>query len=380
MKKRVDSGENPDGRVTLADIATRSGFSKATVSYALNGREGVSERARTEILELAKSLGYVRRGPRRDFDSRQDRKIGVVISRTEPDGSLNYYITSLLAGFEEHCRQAGIALEVATWEGWSTYGSIRDGAISGFAYLGGSFTTDILAGAPEPSVLIGTDCPGWAYDTVLADNRRGAYLATKHLLEQGRLRLGMINGPRTTRTSESKWAGFQDALAEFATASEVGTEVGEFSFESGYEAVKRFFTGKRESPNGLFVADDPMALGACRALSDLGIAVPQEVAVVGFGNSPAGAIARPTISTVEVFKSHLGSIGASLLLDRLDGVPAPHQLILVAPSLVVRESSAVPGEETGNLRSIRQGEKGIDLVNAAASRVISPLESAGQDD
>ncbi len=365
--------------VTLADIAARSGYSKATVSYALNGREGVSERARMQILELAESLEYVKPGCRRDPPLQRNLVIGAVISHTEPDGSINYFISALLAGVEADCRRAGVALEVATWDAWSTVGAVHDDAVSGFAYLGGTFPADVLASARNPSVLVGTDFPGWAYDAVLADNYLGAYLATKHLFGQGRLRLGMINGPTTTRTSQSKLAGFHGALADSASATEVGVEVREFSFESGYDAARRFFSKYRKPPDGLFVADDPMALGACRALSDLGIAVPEEVGVVGYGNSPAGAIARPAISTVEVFQSHLGSLGARLLLDRLSGASGPHQVILVAPALLARGSSIVQDEEPAGLSSARQGQTARGLATFPTPRFSSPSDPVGRD-
>lgn len=329
------------GKPTLADLAKIVGVSKATVSYALNGRPGVSDHTRKRIREAAESIGYSGR-LRARAEPQGHASIGAVLSPTQSDGRPNYYVTELLLGAERACRDAGYTLSVST-EGSlpSNPPAILESAgVSGLLYLGGSFNLKAIGASTIPTVLVGAASPTWSCDSVLPDNRRGAFLATTHLIDVGRRRIAFMNGPETTTTSRSKMSGFVEALTHGGVdPSKCPTVSGDFSMQQGYELAVQLFADVKQRPDALFVADDPMALGALQALADLGIDVPAEVAVVGFGNSGAGRESRPSLSTVGVFQEDLGRIGANLLLDRIGGEHGPQQRILVCPRLVIRGSS-----------------------------------------
>jgi LacI family transcriptional regulator len=336
--------------MTIDELARQLGVSKATISYALNNRPGVSPETRARVLELANASGY-RLRTRNTTSSRETKRgsIGAVLSPTSSDGSPNYFVTELLVGAEEACGAAGYSVVISSWDGRGVPESLRGSAVAGLLYLGGSFDLRLIERVTLPKVIVGTTSPTWQCDAVLADNQHGAYLATSHLLKLGRRRLCFVNGPSTTFTSDSKLAGFMAALSESGiAASEAVIMDGDFSIESGYRLIRTEFEGSARRINGIFVADDPMALGVLRALQDLGVAVPEEVSVVGFGGSAAGETSRPSLSTIEVFQRELGRIGARFIIGRIAGDDAPQQRILVAPRLVARESSAparIPAQE-----------------------------------
>lgn len=325
--------------VTIGDLAVELGISKATVSYALNNKPGVSAETRSKVLALAEKSGYRHRG-RKTSRPTKTAIIGAVLSGTSSDASPNYYVTELLVGAEEACRAAGYTLMVSAWDGSPVPEAFRAAGVVGVLYLGGSFDLSAIELSEIPKVLVGTAPSTGSCDAVLADNYQGAYLATAHLIEGGRRRPCFINGPSTTATSQSKLTGFLAAVRAAGIAESECTVVsGDFTLDSGYELTRQVFSGDAPRPDSVFVADDPMALGCLRALDDLGLDVPGEVAVVGFGDSLAGRSSRPTLSTVEVFQTQLGAIGARFLIERITGTNGPQQRILVAPRLVVRESS-----------------------------------------
>lgn len=331
---------NPDRRITLREVATAAGVSLATASYAINGKTAVSPATRERVLAAAKELGYRRTRIAREPGSRAMTRIGAVLSPTfvlteEP----NYYIAELLGGVQAEAAARRFQVEVRTW-GDDDGAALADGGVAGILYLGGSFPSDLAAPQGIEAIVVGTMLPNSSIDAVLADNRVGAYAAVSHLIAQGKRRIGFINGPSRTLTSEEKLLGYREAL--YAHGIEPDSQlirIGDFTIASGYRLTQDLLA-VTSRPDALFIADDPMAVGALHALEDVGVQVPREIAIVGYGDSPAGLYLRPTLSTVRVFQQRMGVLATRRLLDRLAGDAEEQVRILVSPSLVVRESSA----------------------------------------
>jgi len=326
-------------KTTIADLARAVGVSKATVSYALNGRKGVSPDTRQRVLESARTMGYeVRR--RSSSPVVIPGAIGAVLSPTPGDQGPNYYVAELLIAAERHCRERGYTLVVTSEE--QAVGRANDGPnVQGLLYLGGSLAPEVGAAAGLPTVLVGAASTSWACDSVLADNQQAAFLATTHLLSLGRRSLALINGPDRTPTSQNKLTGFREALAAAGVdADRCPVVQGDFSSLSGQQLATTLLSAP-EPPDGIFVADDPMGLGVLHAIADLGLTSPDDVAVIGLGGSHAGKASRPTLSTVGVFQEDLGRLGAKLLIERIEGDTSPVQRILLRPELVLRGSTQV---------------------------------------
>jgi LacI family transcriptional regulator len=327
-------------RLTLGALAEAARVSKATASMVLNGRPGISTDTRQRVLAMAKELDYQPNRAAREVASGVATTLGIVLSPTQSEHELpNYYVAELLAGAEEEATARGYQLRVTVWQPEARRPP-EDTGLAGMLYLGGSFDPAILTQTQLPSVLVGTFFPQWPFDAVLADNSRGAYLAVVHLMEVGGRRVAFVNGPPTTRTSELKMLGYREAIAEHGLVIDPAlVRAGDFSVESGYSAVQDLLKHNAKPPDSLFVADDPMAIGAIHALQDEGLSVPDQVTVVGYGDSPAGSVLRPAMSTVRVFQRRMGSLGARQLIERLGGRETGSIRILVEPKLVVRESS-----------------------------------------
>lgn len=331
----VRGGPRP-GRLTLTQVAAAAGVSKAAASYAMNGQPGVAEDTRQQVLAAAAELGY---RPKRAAADRGTTTIGAVLApAVDNPETPNYYAAELLAGAEGEARRHDFQLQVQVWDRTSPH--LADTGLAGLLYLGGTFPAWLLIRTPMPAVLVGTFFPQWPYDAVLADNSRGAYLATSHLLRRGQSRVGFINGPATTRTSELKLLGYREALAEAdLTLDERRIRAADFSIDSGYRAAMDLFEHESPPPDALFVADDQIAIGVMQALADRGLAVPDDVAVIGYGDNPACAAVRPAMSTVRVFQQRMGGLGVRALIDRLGGRLHESVRILVGPEVVSRNSS-----------------------------------------
>lgn len=199
-----------------------------------------------------------------------------------------------------------------------------------------------LRAAPVAVVIIGSLAESEPVDAVRADSRRGAALAIEHLAAAGRRSIGFLNGDPRTVPGMARQEGYRAALAVAGLAYDerlvaVG---GEFTYAAGHAAARELFA--RARPDALFCADDLIAVGAMRALADLHLRVPEDVAVVGMDDTELARMSTPALSSVSLGSTERARIAARLLLDRLaDPSLAPRQLT-VPPHLVARESSG-PG-------------------------------------
>jgi DNA-binding LacI/PurR family transcriptional regulator len=316
-----------------------AGVSKSSVSYALNGNGRVAADTRERVQEAARQLGYQARRPAAGKAITEIGTIGAILSPTRHEGETpNYFVAELLAGVEREARLRNIGVRVSMWVG-RLPAMATDGTVDGLLYLGGAFDPAVLRSLVRPAVVVGTSFSQLDGDAVLADNRRGMYLATSHLLASGCRQIALLNGPRWAPTSDSKWLGFRDALQEQGFDPD-GLPVtwGDFSLEAGYQMARNLL-GQNPKVDGIVAGDDPIAIGALHAAQDLRIGIPGQLRITGYGDSPTGRLLRPQLSTVRVFQQEMGTLAVRRLLERLEGGFTGSVRILVNPELVIRDSS-----------------------------------------
>ena len=326
---------------TLDDLARAAGISRTAASYALNHRPGVSDETRRHVLDVAGRIGYRHQGRSRRARPRLAGTLGAALSPTRHRGETpNYYVAELLAGAEGEAHRQRFQVNVEMWA--PERGPEIPEGTDGMLFLGGAFDPDAIARVDVHAIVVGTSFPQLQIDAVLADNRQGVYLAASHLLDQGCRRVALLNGPASAATTNSKLIGYQDALQERGLEQDPSdVALAEFSVEAGEEAARALLR-RRRRPDGIVAGDDVIAIGALHAAADLGIAVPEDVAIVGFGNSPTSSLLRPPLSSIDVFLQQMGQIAVRRLIDRLAApdTDQPYVRSLVSPRLVVRGSSA----------------------------------------
>jgi len=199
---------------------------------------------------------------------------------------------------------------------------------------------DILAEAGVPLVLCGRPFDDREVAFVDADNRGGAAVAIEHLVGTGRRRIATVTGPLDMIAGVDRYAGYREALV--AAGHEVRPELvaeGDFTEAGGQRAMEQLLA-RVPDLDAVFVASDPMAVGALRALRAAGRRVPEDVAVVGFDDSPLSRVTDPPLSTVRQPVDEMGREMAEMLLRLISGADGDVQQSAVLPTeLVVRASS-----------------------------------------
>jgi LacI family transcriptional regulator len=191
-----------------------------------------------------------------------------------------------------------------------------------------------------PTVLIDRVLDGIEMPAVVADNYRGGYIATKHLLSLGHRRIGCIARPVRLSHSRERVQGYQTALKDAGIAfDERLVAAGGYRLENGYEAIQ-YLLGLEDPPTAVFTYNDIMAIGATRALRERGMDVPRDFSVVGYDDIPDAAYTCPALTTVRQAKYEMGAKGIELLFKIMDGeIVDPQVKESVSVELIEREST-----------------------------------------
>ena len=195
-----------------------------------------------------------------------------------------------------------------------------------------------LGFAGRPTVSIGYSLPNGCAATVHADDRQGAHAATQHLINLGHQRIGVISATRPITALTRRLEGYRDALSEAELPDDPALlAFGDFSPESGYQAAAELLA-QQPRPTAIFAFNDRMAMGAIRHVRDAGLSVPQDIAVIGFDDIPAAALADPPLTTVRQPALQMGSTAARLLLDLVQRTANEPLETILPTELIVRET------------------------------------------
>ncbi len=351
--------------VTIKEVAQKTGFSTATVSMVLNNSRlarNMSQETRSHIKRIARELGYTPNHFARSLRSMRSRAIGVIARDiTDP------YCAQIFRGIESFIRRRGYVpiLTDTQCDGGQFEHLIEillERRVDGLITLGSSLSLDttVLEGFVRgrvPAVMIGRECNSQTISTIAVDNESGARLGIEHLIALGHRNIAFIKGPKDLTDATRRWSGVCSLAQETRLALDrnliIQLSEPASTCEGGYRATQALLARKR-----LFTAimafDDMTACGAIRALSAAGLGVPGDCSVIGFDDVALAASYNPTLSTIRQPLEKMGFIGAEILL-KLIKTPLAKQasrpvLRSVKPALVIRESTASPGNPTGKPR------------------------------
>lgn len=327
-------------RVTLSDVARVAGVSAMTVSRVVNNRGEVNPQTRARILEAIDHLGYRPNALARGLITQKTHTVGLVV----PDLT-NPVFPEIIRGAED----------VALREGYTLYiGNINeqperertalqrfeasqvDGIIVCASRLPDDELQTLLARYPA-SVVINREVPGELSAVVLNDDRYGVMQAVHHLLQRGHQAVGLLAGPPASRSARLRLQGFQMALG-MANRAVVPQQVliCDPNEEGGYRGLPRLLQQFPEV-DAVVCYNDLVALGVLQACQEQGLAVPGQLAVIGFDDIRMARLATPALSTIRVNRYELGRLAFELLLGRLAN--HPDLPLMVRPELVVRHST-----------------------------------------
>jgi DNA-binding LacI/PurR family transcriptional regulator len=334
------------GQPTLEQVAALAGVGRGTASRVINGSSQVSERSRDAVLAAVAELGYVPNPAARSLVTRRTDTVALVISEPEDRLFGEPFFAGIVRGISsavnESSRQLVLALaqtpeQAARLDSYLTAQHV-DGVLL-LSLHGEDRLPSRLRARGLPTVLGGRPLGGDDGSFVDVDNVGGAALAVEHLLERGRSAIATISGPQDMVAGRDRRAGYEQALV--AAGREVSDDLiepGDFSEQSGAGAMHRLLE-RRPDIDAVFAANDLMAVGAMRCLRDAGRAVPADVAVVGFDDSPLAQHTAPELSTVHQPTELMGREMARILVQQITRQgPVLEQKVLPA-RLVVRGSS-----------------------------------------
>ncbi|MDT0379574.1 LacI family DNA-binding transcriptional regulator [Streptomyces sp. DSM 42041] len=330
----------------LADIAAQAGVSEATVSRVLNGKPGVSAATRESVLAALDVLGYER--PVR-LRQRSAGLVGLITPELE-----NPIFPAFAQVISQALTRQGYTPVLATQTpGGSTEDELTemlvDRGVAGIIFVSGlhADTTadpqryERLRGQGVPFVLINGFSPKVRAPFVSPDDRAAMRLAVTHLVALGHRMVGLAVGPRRFVPVQRKTEGFLQALQEQAgltgRAAERMIEHSLYTLEGGQAAATALL---ERGCTAVVCASDMMALGAVRAARERGLAVPSQVSVIGFDDSPLIAFTDPPLTTIRQPVQAMGQAAVRALLEEVGGTPAPHSEFVFLPELVVRGSTA----------------------------------------
>ncbi len=207
--------------------------------------------------------------------------------------------------------------------------------------IGGEAQIEPFLDQGLPIVLASRINEALATDSVSLDNLEGSRIATRHLIDTGKRRIGFVGGRVDTSTNRDKLAGYLTGLREVGLEADPAlVQHGDYTRGSGERAVQKL-VGLGVDFDGLIAADDTIALGCLEALATARIDVPNQVGLVGFDDIDVASLQVVSLSTVGSEPQQLGRIAIELLLDRIEGRYAgPPRRVVVAPTLIVRRSSS----------------------------------------
>lgn len=343
---------------TLSDIAEAVGVAAMTVSRVVNGVGYVSDETRDKVLKAVAELNYRRNGLARSLKRQSTETVGLVLGDIS-----NPYSTELARGVREALLSEGFNLFICI----SEHGADED--IVAFEALAGHNVDGIIVATRSnqrgdkylrrlinsnvPVVGIGRDLRDGNVDVVLPDNLKGGFDATKHLLDLGHRRIAFIGASLGSGANLRRLQGYLKALDDQAIEvderlivgqSDGTTEVVGYSTEEiGFEAMLRLLE-LPDPPTAVFARNDLTAIGAMRAISNAGLRIPDDIAIVGFDDIPLAARMAPPLTTVRQPTRLEGKLAVEMLLERIKSLQQIRRRERILDCELVVRGSSVGGQ------------------------------------
>jgi LacI family transcriptional regulator len=333
--------------VRLKDIAHDLGLSVVTVSKVLRDHPDIGAETRKRVLKRMKQLNYQPNFAARSLITGHTWTIGLVV----PD-LLHPFFAQIAKAISVQVRKKGYSLFISSSDEdpvleREEIAQLLARRADVLLIASAQWTVESFRQIEEqkvPYILLDRQFAGLESNFVGVDDRAVGLLATSHLIEQGCRRIAHIRGPEIS-TAIGRLEGYRQALAAAHLAPvpghvvSIGASGDHLGERGGYEATQKLLANKLR-PDGIFCFNDPASLGTMRAILEAGLRIPEDVAVVGCGNSSYSDLLRVPLSSVDQGSQSIGKMAAALALKLAHNeIPRRPKRELVAPHLVVRASS-----------------------------------------
>jgi LacI family transcriptional regulator len=350
-----DGNPPPSARVTSRDIAQAAGVSQTTVSRVLGGSNLVTAETRDRVLRVLERYGYQPNAIAQAMVTGRTATIGVVVA-----GFTNPFYPELLEAIGKAIEDSGYRMTL-----WSSGEASEPAAIDAISQrlIDGVIFTGAVANSPAlreatkgdaPFVLLNRHVDGVRCDTVTTDNVNGGRAAAEHLLSLGHRSLGVIGAAPELSTARERERGFREVLD--ANGLTYWADTGQPSFSLGWEAIQEL-AAMPEPPSGVFCMNDIAAIGVLCGARQAGIAVPEELSVLGFDDIDMAQWEAFNLTTVRQPIAEMAQIAVRFLHSRIEDPQRTPRHRSLEARVILRDTTAPPRRSAENSEGFRSSTR-----------------------
>jgi LacI family transcriptional regulator len=331
-------------RTTMADVAELAGVTKTTVSRVLNNKGEISDETRQKVLDAVKKLGYRRSRIARSLATDQTFLLGLIVPSISSE-----FFTEIACGAEDTAWENDYKIILCNTESdWDReegmFLFLQDIQADGIVVCAPRLPEDRLLPLIEQFqnvVVVNGHGIAWRElaGAMETDDTGGMIQAVNHLVASGRRHLTYLGGPLDALSSKERYRGFCNALGSnsLVLTPEEYITFTPANLEGGYTCFKRLITLYPQI-DGVVCFNDLVAVGAMRACAELGISVPDDIAVTGCDDIQLASLVHPSLTTLQTPKQEIGTLAVNMLLERING-KRDHKPVLIKQQLIIRESA-----------------------------------------
>ncbi|GGG79138.1 LacI family DNA-binding transcriptional regulator [Paenibacillus radicis (ex Gao et al. 2016)] len=328
-------------KVSIFDVAKKSGLSVVTVSRVLNNSSSVRQKNKEKVLQAMRELDYHPNASARSLARGKTGIIGLTLT-TLHDSFFDAVVNEINDRLAEHGYYLALSIS-KSYEDAFHRSLFQEDRVDGVILLSPFDEDEYVSELKKkqiPFIMIDNSKKNPQVTSIIVDNFRGGYEATKHLIELGHTEIAHIAGPDHFLSSRERERGFKAALEE-AGLQPYCIERGTFEISTGYHITKDWIASGKLPP-AVFAGDDNIALGIMDACLNEGVRIPRDISVVGFDDQILASEFRPLLTTIRQPADKIGAMGVELLLAAISNTSTRNATVQIEPELIVRESTAPP--------------------------------------
>jgi LacI family transcriptional regulator, repressor for deo operon, udp, cdd, tsx, nupC, and nupG len=331
----------PPARLTIRDVAKRAGVSHQTVSRVINGDPLVTPETRAKVEAAIAELGYQPNALARSLAAGHSKTLACLAPNLT-----DYTFAAIIEGAEAECRQHGFFLISSSAPDETAFTALinelaHSRRIEGMLVIN-PYIDNRTQQLPKnfPVVFVGGHPrDGLDVDAITLDDEGAARSAVQHLIGLGHNRIAMITGPLIEDCTQDRITGYRAALKKAKIKIDPALIIeGDWAASSAHQALLGWMK-LQHPPTAIFAQNDRMALGALRAARDLGLRVPEQLAVIGLDDMPLASYFDPPLTTMRQDMFGIGRTAAQLLVRAVEQPQVKHQQLRAPAELVIRQST-----------------------------------------
>lgn len=337
---RKDDLKMTSKKVTIEDVAKQAGVGIATVSRALNNSTGISQATRARVLQIIDEMGFTPNTSAQSLKIRQTRQIALAV----PD-IRNAIIPDIAWAVEQAAKQHGYRVVQINTLGnarleLETLRDIKKLHVDGLVMMPLAYPKSLeslinRAGIPISVINYSKKLSSDLKADIVGLAKQEGKLVMEHLIQIGRTRIAYAGAPKDK--IEERYLAYEQSVGQVDASLVYFGE--DFTFETGRQAANYFYHLKH-MPDAIYAVNDMVAIGIVNRFKELGVRVPEDIAIVGIDNNLWTTITTPQISSVSIMGNEVGRLAAELLLKRIQSPDrTEYDRVEFEPRLIVRESS-----------------------------------------